>query len=1180
MRRFFVKLYDFFEKKPLFLWASLLVIVAVCVFGITRLRFVEDIGSFFPKGGDNKRINYAYQHLGSDNRIVINIAEAHPSDSEEEVDYELLTSAVETVAERLVAEDTGHLAKNILYRIEQEKMAEITGFVLQNMPYFLEDEDYERMDTMLDRPHIAAQLETDKFILSTPSGLAQDVILSDPLFLSSNMLQKLSGFQYNDEYHQEDGYIFNKQGNEAVVVVTSNYPVSETANNAQLIALIDRTVDSVAADFDNQLKITSFGASQVSLTNSRQIKKDSIWAILLSLVFIVALLVYYYRNFKSILLIICTLSFGGLFALGIIVLFKNPVSLIAVGVASIIIGIAVNYPIHLISHFKRTDDKRLIIKEIVNPLLIGNITTVGAFLSLLFISSDAMSDLGLFAALLLVGTICFVLVFLPHFLGKRPENWKTGQLSFQKVAEFHPEKSPWLVALILVLTVVFFCFSFNTSFETNMHKINYMTKEQQAYFDRLMAESDTTVQTVYCVAEGTTPEQALQRYEEVSPVMAKMLSDSMIARQSGVSVFLPSPEKQRERLEKWRDFWSSRRETFLADFEAEVAASGFNPAAFDAFREILAADYEPQPLDYFEPIAQELASSYVVVTDDKSMVYTVLTVPKKEREAVEKSLNSVSPDIFAFTDTSVISRMVTALSGDFDYVLYICGFIVFAFLLFSFGRIEIALSAFVPLTLAWVWILGLMGIFDMKFNIVNIILATFIFGQGDDYTIFVTEGVMYEYTYGKKMLAQFKNSIILSSLIMFIGIGMLIFAKHPAMRSLAEVTIIGMFSVVMMAYVFPPLIFRWLTTAKGQNRPIPITLWNLLKTVFSFSVFLVCTFVLSLTALFGLLFFRKNDTLKRGFHRLVCGTFKVLAKLMPQVPFEIRNPHGETFEKPAVILCNHQSHLDLLYTLMLSPKVVTLTNKWVWNCPFYGWIIRCADFLPVADGIEENLPKLQALVEKGYSVMVFPEGTRSADCSILRFHQGAFFLAERLGLDIVPIVTHGIGHIFPKNEFILHKGRVDVSIFERISFDNQDFRNGRTSLECTKVFRHFYKEKYAELAREVETPDHLLPLVKGNYLYKGKDIQRSCRKQFADFESVKRAIEALPDEGEVLVKNCGYGERVLLAALVKKNLHIFALQPVEEFRLAAEHCTSRPENLHFIEQQTVKDNYTLIIEAL
>ncbi len=1177
MRHFFVKLYDFFERKPLFLWVLLLVLVVGCVFGVTRLRFVEDIGSFFPKGGDNKRVNYAYQHIGADNRIVISISEANKKG--EDVDYDILTSAIEAVAERLSSDDTADLTKDILYRIEQEKMAEITAFVLQNMPYFLENEDYERMDTLLDRSHIAAQLETDKFILSTPSGLAQDVILSDPLFLSANLLQKLSGFQYNDEYHQEDGYIFNRQGDEAVVVVTSRYPVSETANNAKLIELIDRTVDSVAADFDNQVKISSFGASQVSLTNSRQIKKDSVWAILLSLVFIVALLVYYYRNFKSILLIICTLSFGGLFALGLIVLFKNPVSLIAVGVASIIIGIAVNYPIHLISHFKRTEDKRQIIREIVNPLLIGNITTVGAFLSLLFISSDAMSDLGLFAALLLAGTICFVLVFLPHFLGKRPENWKTGQLSFQKAAEFHPEKSPWIVTLILVLTVVFLFFSSRTSFETDMHKINYMTDEQRASFDKLVAESDTSVQTVYCVAEGETPEQALQNYEAVSPVLSKMLSDSVITKLSGISVFVPSEETQRKRLAQWNDFWSSRRETFLTDFEEEVATSGFNPAAFDDFRTILAADYEPQPIAYFDPIVQDLASSYLVMEDDKTMVYNVLTVPKSCRERVEETLNAVNPAIFAFTDTSVVSRMVAALSGDFDYVLYICGFIVFAFLLFSFGRIELALSAFVPLTLAWVWILGLMGIFDMKFNIVNIILATFIFGQGDDYTIFVTEGVMYEYTYGKKMLAQFKNSIILSSSIMFIGIGMLIFAKHPAMRSLAEVTMIGMFSVVMMAYVFPPLIFRWLTTAKGQPRPIPITLWNLLKTVFSFTVFLLCTLVLSLIALFGLLFLRRSDGAKRWFHRLVCGTFKVLAKLMPQVPFEIRNPHGETFEKPAVILCNHQSHLDLLYTLLLSPKVVVLTNRWVWNCPFYGWIIRFADYLPVADGIEENLPKLKTLVEKGYSVMVFPEGTRSANCSVLRFHQGAFFLAERLGLDIVPIVTHGIGHIFPKNEFILHKGRVDISIFERISSDNQELRKDKTFLEQTRAFRHFYQEKYAEISREVENVDYLLPLVKGNYLYKGKEIQQSCRRQLSDFENIKKRINELPEEGAVLVKNCGYGERVLLAALAKKNLHIFALQPAEEFRLVAEHCASRPENLHFIEKQTDKD-YNLVIEML
>ena len=88
------------------------------------------------------------------------------------------------------------------------------------------------------------------------------------------------------------------------------------------------------------------------------------------------------------------------------------------------------------------------------------------------------------------------------------------------------------------------------------------------------------------------------------------------------------------------------------------------------------------------------------------------------------------------------------------------------------------------------------------------ILATFIFGQGDDYTIFMTEGAVSEYRYHRPMLASYKHSIILSALIMFIGIGSLILARHPALHSLAEVTIVGMFSVVLMAFIFPPFVLK------------------------------------------------------------------------------------------------------------------------------------------------------------------------------------------------------------------------------------------------------------------------------------------------------------------------------------------------------------------------------------
>lgn len=1180
MRHFFVSIYRFFEKKPLLLWLFLLLLVGSGAWGITKLDFVEDISSFFPQNDDNKRVSYAYQHIGASNRIVINIKENTPDNTAQEVDYELLTNAVDSLVTQLNTNDTAHLIKDILYEVNEQQIGEITNFIVQNMPYFLTEQDYRRMDTLLTKEHIARQLEIDKSILASPIGSMQTVILSDPLFFSSDILKNLSNFQLNDQYHEENGYIFNKTGDEAIVVVTSQYPVSETSNNAILIDHIEKAIATAEKTMNGKVDMSPFGASLVSLTNSQQIKKDSFIAVLLALVLIIGLLIFYYRSFRSILLIGCSILFGGVIALGIIVLFKNPISIIAVGAASIIFGIAVNYPIHFLSHFKKTDNKEQIIKDIVNPLLIGNLTTVGAFLSLLFISSDAMRDLGLFAALLLIGTIIFVLIFLPHFLGKKrvASVQKTYKLSFGKIANLSPEKHPWFVIIILLLTCVFFVFSFQTSFETNMHKINYMTPDQKAAFDEILAESDTTVQTIYCVAEGNTFNEALQNNESIQPQLAQLLADSTIKKCSGIGDFLPSVEMQKRRLQQWNEFWKGRDAKFWDDLKVAAQNAGFTAEAFSPCKAIIEKEYSPQPPEYFQPILQNLAESYVMTDNDKSMIYNVLSVDKSRKADIENRLNQQNEHVFAFTDSSIVSRMVEALSGDFNYVLFFCGLIVLVFLLFSFGRIEIALMSFIPLTLAWIWILGLMGIFDVKFNIVNIILATFIFGQGDDYTIFVTEGVMYEYRTGKKMLAQFKNSIILSSLIMFIGIGTLIFAKHPAMRSLAEVTIVGMISVVMMAYIIPPLIFRWLTRKKDKLRLMPITLLNLLKTIVSFIVFAISSVLLTILTSFFYIIGYKNEKLKNFYHILLCATLRILSKMMLQVKFKLINPHNERFHQPSVIICNHQSHLDLLYTLLLSPKIIVVTNRWAWNMPFYRMIVRYADFLPVGDGVEENYSKLKKMVEKGYSILIFPEGTRSEDFSILRFHQGAFRLAQQLQLDILPIVIHGTGYVLPKTEFMLRKGGVTISILKRINSEDIHFRKNIQPLSMARLFRKLFKEEYEKLSQTIENVAYYQDLVWHNYIYKGREVAQKARSVLKNRKGNEQFVASLPNRGNVLIKHCGQGERTLLAALIKKDLHITAVDEDEELLSIAQFCTSVPKNLVY--EQHVPDDkiYDCIIE--
>lgn len=195
--------------------------------------------------------------------------------------------------------------------------------------------------------------------------------------------------------------------------------------------------------------------------------------------------------------------------------------------------------------------------------------------------------------------------------------------------------------------------------------------------------------------------------------------------------------------------------------------------------------------------------------------------------------------------------------------------------------------------------------------------------------------------------------------------------------------------------------------------------------------------------------------------------FIILYHKIPGVKFSVGNPHNEDFSKPAVIISNHQSHLDLMTLLIHSPKIVVLTNDWVWHNPFYGYVIRNAEFYPVSAGMEAIMPKLKSLVDRGYSIAVYPEGTRSADCSIGRFHQGAFHIANTLGIDVLPMVLYGAGKAMPKKEMWIHRWPIRIEIDKRIApTELQSF--GETLKSQASFMRKYYKKRYSEMANRIE----------------------------------------------------------------------------------------------------------------
>ena len=1147
MKEFVLHIYDYLSAhkgRAIFLMA---VILGICTLLALRMHYEEDITAFLPQSEESKRYSDVYNRLGQDRMAVF-----FESDGE---DTDRLLDAMTAFGENWADVDTvtvttdgkhatiGRMVPDMQVPADAGAVTEVFDFIRANWPYFLTEADYARMDSLLATPGFVNEkmAENQRSFYSMASSFSAQYMRSDPLGLFSPVLQRLEALNPATKSRVEDGFLLTADGRTGVVLFNSPFGGSESGKNAQLIDLTDTVKARTAAQFPD-IRIFSTGGPEVAVGNAARIKKDSFLALAIAALLICIVLWLSYKRFADVFWILVSILAGALFALGIIALFKSTVSLIVLGIGSMIIGIAVNYPLHYVDHLKYQPDKRKALADQVNPLLTGNITTVGAFLSMLLLKAEALHDFGFIGAMMLVGTILFVLVFLPVLVpsASRPRN--TLKLDFDRHIHLSPKGRKWVFAGFLVLTAVFWWLGRGISFDADMHHINYMTPEQERGFAILeeMGASADGSSTVYVVASGKTAEEALQRNEAIAP---------LIEGATGLGAFLPSKQEQSVRIARWNAFLEAH--PYLSDQIIDAGLrTDFTAHAFQPFFDVLDTDWEVQGPLYFNPILRTLGQSMFLKGNYKIQLVNYLHT--NDLEGTKAALRARLPEgAFCFSMDDVSGTLARLLSEDFDRVGLLCSLIVFLFLWLSLG-LEMGVTAFLPLVVGWIWILGTMRLFGLQFNIVNIILAAFIFGQGDDYSIFITEGLMYEYATGKKILRSFKNAVVLSALIMFIGIGALVVAKHPALRSLAWVTVVGMLAVVAMAYYLPPLVFRFLTTKKGKPRKLPWTLGCSLRTGYIFVVFLLAMLGLAVWTFF--LFLGGSTPRKQERYRnVLMKTARLALKGIPGCPYTLANPHGEDFSKPAVYICNHQSHFDILAVLALHPKVILLTNEWVWNSPFYGYLIRKAEFYPVTDGLEKNMEHMKSLVARGYSIVIFPEGTRSQDCTIQRFHRGAFLSARELGLPVLPLYIHGFGYALPKHDFLLRKAGLYMEVGERFEVPEGDLA------AFTRKVRHDYEREYARIRKERETVDYNWPYVQYLYQYKGHEVMQGFSMHPGSWEG-RRHLSG----GSWVDERAGYGVEALLIALSYSDMQVTAYIQDEDQYLTATRIPGIPENLTYI----------------
>ncbi len=142
--------------------------------------------------------------------------------------------------------------------------------------------------------------------------------------------------------------------------------------------------------------------------------------------------------------------------------------------------------------------------------------------------------------------------------------------------------------------------------------------------------------------------------------------------------------------------------------------------------------------------------------------------------------------------------------------------------------------------------------------------------------------------------------------------------------------------------------------------------------------------------------------------------------------------------RPCVYVCNHSSNLDPPAIATILPRIVIMAKHQAFKIPIAGTAFRLVGFIPVYRGTERAAAAVTVgtqRLKEGYSLLAFPEGTRSATAEMLPFRHGVFLMAIRANALIVPITLLGLREMMPRGQFATRPGPVKFIVHPPITTD-------------------------------------------------------------------------------------------------------------------------------------------------
>lgn len=743
----------------------------------------ENISSLLPDGDSQVAQEFQLLQLAPFSRkLVINVSATEGTETTQ------LLAATDLLRDALPSE----LFVNVISGPGEQLGAALLDRFGAYLPLLAEAEDYQKIDKKLTAQAIDQTLQNSLAQLQQPQGIAlKRKIRRDPLDLESLALQRLRYINPVPDVRLEQGHFLSRDGLNSLILADTPIAMTDSLGSKQLIESFTSARQLLPSGITAEL----VSGHTYTLANASTIQQDMSQILIASGVGLLLIFLVFLRSLRAIFVYLLPL-FSFAIALLVVSLCYEQVSGITVGFGAVLLGITIDFGLHVFLALRSGGAAREeLLKAVSRPVLFGALTSLAAFAVLLRSELPGQRQLAIFAMAGILAAMLLALVVLPHFIGNDNDN--VQRIRNQYKPHLFLRMPPLRVGVLLLWILVLIASASQVgklSINGDLRRLSYQP-------DRLLQnEADLTRAwgnmrgraLIFASAENL--QTALQRNERVW----QLLQDEKVDDVVSLAPLLPSIQAQQQRLSQWQAFWSQRRAQVEELLLSSGQTYGFSAKAFAPFW--LQVEDPPQQLG-LEQLQQmgleDLLKNLLIVDASGYQLISLLPDRPELIDLLDERLAGV--DGVTLVSQARFGKQLSAeIAADFNQFILSAGLAVLLLLIVLFRRVSSILLASLPVLTGLLVMFGVMGWLGLQLNMFNVIASILIIGLGVDYGIFMVCHAQQEVDTAST------QAILVSGLTTLVGFGALVLAHHPALHSIGISVMLGIGAAVPTAILVIP----------------------------------------------------------------------------------------------------------------------------------------------------------------------------------------------------------------------------------------------------------------------------------------------------------------------------------------------------------------------------------------